>query len=59
MTTISNNSGSKKVNISKNQTSFIANYVQLFCGMEQVLQSKSFANIKNAEKWTNKILMNF
>lgn len=59
MTIISNKSGSKKVNISKNVTSFIANYVQLFCGMEQVLISKSFANKKNAEKWANKILMNY
>jgi hypothetical protein len=56
MTTITNNSGSKKVNISKNQNSIIANYVQLYCGMEQVLQSKSFASVKNAEKWANKIL---
>lgn len=59
MTTLTNQSGSKKVNIRKNIDSYIASYVQLFQGMEQVLTSKTFANEKNAKKWANKILLNF
>ena len=47
----------KAVNIYKNQTgTFSAYYVQIYKGEEQVLQVKDFANLKNAEKWSNKIL---
>jgi hypothetical protein len=58
MTTLTNATGTKKVNIRKNDSSFIASYVQIYQGMEQVLLAKTFSNIKNAEKWSNKILNN-
>jgi hypothetical protein len=57
MTTISNSTGSKAVNISTDATGKVrAMYVQIYKGEQQVLQSKDFANIKNAEKWASKIL---
>lgn len=57
MTTISNSAGSKAVNISTDATGKVrAVYVQIYKGEQQVLQSKDFANIKNAEKWASKIL---
>lgn len=57
MTTISNSAGSKAVNISTDATGKVrAMYVQIYKGEQQVLQSKDFANIKNAEKWASKIL---
>jgi hypothetical protein len=57
MTTISNSTGSKAVNISTDATGKArAMYVQIYKGEQQVLQSKDFANIKNAEKWASKIL---
>lgn len=57
MITIKNTSGSKAVNITKTATGTIqAMYVQIFNGMEQVLQAKSFTTVKNAEKWAAKVL---
>lgn len=61
MTTIVKPNSKKQVNISKNSDSYIANYVQLtghdFFG-QQVLETKFFANEKNAIRWANKILNN-
>jgi hypothetical protein len=57
MTTIKNTTGSKAVNIIIDATGTVrAMYVQIYNGHEQVLQAKDFANVKNAEKWANKIL---
>ena len=57
MTTIKNTTGSKAVNITTDATGTVhAMYVQIWKGMEQVLQSKSFASVKNAERWADKIL---
>jgi hypothetical protein len=57
MKTLFNETKSKAVNISVDcNKSIIANYVQIYKGEEQVLQSKSFSSVKNAEKWANKIL---
>jgi hypothetical protein len=56
MATFTNKSGSKAVNVTNNETSFIAMYIQIYQGEQQVLQTKYFASIKNAEKWANKIL---
>jgi hypothetical protein len=57
MTTLKNTTGSKAVNISTDATGNVrAMYVQIYNQEQQVLQSKTFANIKNAEKWANKIL---
>lgn len=57
MTTIFNQSQSKAVNITTDATSNVrAMYVQIYNGEQQVLQSKTFASIRNAEKWANKIL---
>ena len=57
MKTLSNPSGSKAVKIRKDATGTIrAFYVQFFQGMEQVLLSKDFTSIKNAEKWAAKIM---
>ena len=53
---IKNSTGSKAVRISKNQSGYIAMYYQIYNGHEQVLQSKTFASMKNAEKWANKTL---
>jgi len=54
---LTNTTGSKAVNISKDATGTIrAMYVQIYNGQEQVLQSKSFATEKAATKWANSIL---
>lgn len=58
MTTITNQKGSKAVNITTDATGIVrAMYVQNYNGEQQVLQSKSFSSIKNAEKWATKILI--
>jgi len=57
MTTLQNTTGNKIVNISTDATGKVrAFYVQVYKDEQQVLQSKDFANVKNAEKWANKIL---
>jgi hypothetical protein len=57
MKTISNTTGSKKVNISTDGTGIVrAFYVQVYNGQEQVLDSKSYKSLKMAEKWANKQL---
>jgi len=57
MTTFKNTTGSKAVNITTDATGNVrAMYVQIYKGEQQVLQSKTFANSKNAEKWAKKIL---
>ena len=57
MTTLTNTTGSKEVQIRQNgEKSVIAMYCYVYQGESQVLQSKSFANVKNAEKWGNKML---
>jgi hypothetical protein len=57
MKTIRNKTGSKVVNISTDATGAVkAQYVQIYYGEEQVLQSKIFATIARAEKWAYKIL---
>ena len=57
MTTLRNQTGSKAVNITIDGTGTIrAMYVQNYNGEQQVLQSKSFATVKTAEKWATKIL---
>ena len=53
MTTIKNTTRSKAVKVSKNIDRFIAMYVQIYNGTEQVLQSKSFATEKRALTWAN------
>lgn len=59
MKTITNNTGSKAVNISTDATGTTrAMFVQIYNGEQQVLQSKSFASIKTAEKWANKVIAN-
>ena len=57
MITLKSTTGRKAVNISTDATGNVrAMYVQLNNGEEQVLQAKSFANTKNAEKWAKQIL---
>ena len=57
MTTISNASGTKSVRIETDgQGSVHASYFQTYKGEEQLLQFKTFANVKNAERWATKIL---
>ena len=57
MTTISNTTGSKKVNLITDATGMTrAMYVQVYEGQEQVLDSKSYKSFKMAEKWANKQL---
>lgn len=57
MTTLKNTTGSKEVRISTDATGSVrAMYCDLYNGEAQVLQAKSFASVKNAEKWAIKIL---
>jgi len=57
MTTLQNTTGSKAVNITTDATGNVrAMYVQNYNGQQQVLQSKTFATLKNAEKWAKKTL---
>ena len=57
MTTITNTTGSKAVKISTDSNNVVrAMYVQIYKGEEDLIQAKDFANVKNAEKWANKIL---
>ena len=57
MKTISNETGSKLVNIRQDYMGlYRAMYVQVYNNEQQVLESKTFATIKNAEKWANKVL---
>lgn len=57
MTTLTNATGSKRVNISTDGTGTVrAMYVQVYNGEEQVLEAKSYSTIKRAEKWASKKL---
>ena len=57
MTTLSNSTGTKKVNLITDGTGMTrAMYVQVYNGQEQVLDSKSYKSFKMAEKWANKQL---
>lgn len=57
MTTVTNSTGSKAVNITTDASGNVrAMYVQIYNSSEQVLQSKTFATKKGAEKWVNSIL---
>jgi len=57
MTTIKNTTGSKAVNITTDATGNVrAMYVQIYQGEQQVIQSKTFVNVKNAQRWAAKIL---
>lgn len=57
MKTVFNKTGSKAVNITTDATNTVrAMYVQIYDNEQQVLQAKSFASTKNAEKWAAKIL---
>ncbi len=57
MTTITNTTGTKAVNISTDATgTVIANYVLIYDNSQQVIQSKTFSTIKNAQKWATKQL---
>ena len=56
MTTISNTTGSKAVNINENGGHIIAQYVQNYQVEQQVLQSKSFSTKAAAERWAKKVL---
>jgi len=54
MKTLTNTTGSKAVNISNPAPmQFIAMYVQIYNGEQDVLQSKTFATLKGATKWAN------
>lgn len=66
MKTIKKENSSKRVNISNNSNMVVASYVQVNAigiepngkihFQEQVLETKFFANVRNAEKWAAKIL---
>ncbi len=57
MTTITNTTGSKAVNITTDATGNVrAMYVQNYNGSQQVLQSKTFTTVKNATTWAKRIL---
>ena len=57
MTTTTNATGTKRVNISTDGTGTVrAMFVQVYNGQESVLESKSFTTTKRAEKWAEKKL---
>lgn len=57
MTTFKNAKDSKRVNIGFNEfNGFVACYVQVTNGIEQLLQMKSFASEGRAKGWANKML---
>jgi hypothetical protein len=57
MTTFTNITGSKKVNILLDATKvFRAYYIQVYNGQEQVLESNCYSSYIMAEKWANKKL---
>ena len=57
MKILTNSTGKKEVMIRQNgEKSVIALYSQVYQGESQVLESKFFSSIKNAEKWAAKIL---
>lgn len=59
MKTLENNRKTKAVRIRQNgkdSTSFIASFFQIYQGEESIIQAKSFATEKNAEKWAMKVL---
>jgi len=57
MTTLTNATGSKKVNITTSKSGLVtAMYVQVYKNEEQVLQVKEYSTFKRAEKWATKKL---
>ena len=57
MTTLTNASGTKAVNISTDGTGMVrALYVQIYNGEQQVLDSKSYSSVNMAQKWASKKL---
>jgi len=60
MTTIKNSTESKALNITERNdlgyVSVFAQYVQIYQGEQQVLQSKSFSSFADAERWAKKML---
>ena len=57
MTTLTNASGTKAVNISTDGTGMVrALYVQIYNGEQQVLDSKSYSSVNMAQKWAAKKL---
>ena len=53
MRTLSNTTGSKKVNITEKDGTFTAMYVQVYKGQEQVLQSMRYKTLKGATNYAN------
>ena len=53
MKTLSNNSGSKIVNITEREGSFTCMYCDVYQGEQQVLDSKKYRSMKAAVKWAN------
>ena len=51
-----NTTGSKGVKIVETNYQVMAFYLDIYKGEEQVLQTKEFKTVKNAEKWATKIL---
>lgn len=57
MTILKNTTGSKEVKIMTDATGAVrAMYCQIYQGDSQLLEFKTFASVKNAEKWGNKKL---
>jgi len=53
MKTLSNNSGSKIVNITERDGSFTCMYCDVYQGEQQVLDSKKYRSMKAATKWAD------
>lgn len=56
MKTLSNESGSKVVNITSKDGVFTCMYCDVYKGEQQVLDSKAYKSEKMAIKWANKKL---
>lgn len=54
MKTLTNNSGTKAVNITNRENVFTCMYCDVYQGEQQVLDSKKYRSEKAAIKWANK-----
>lgn len=54
--TIKNETGTKAVNIRKSNGFFIAMFVDIYNGEEQVLETKEYKRKNSAIKWANRKL---
>ncbi len=57
MKTLTSDTGTKAVNITKTDTGFLCMYVDIYKGEEQVLESKRYTRETAATKWAESKLV--